>query len=46
MGELQKARPLFDEAMKGMRETLGNRHLSTLTFIRNMGRLPHGMGEL
>ena len=46
MSDLQKARPLFNEVLKGMRKTHGNCHLSTLTLIRNMGRLPQGMGEL
>ena len=31
MGELQEARELYDEALQGRREMLGDRHLDTLT---------------
>ena len=36
MGQLEEARPLFEEALQAKRETLGDRHPSTLISIRNM----------
>ena len=36
MGQLEEARPLLEEALQASRETLGDRHPSTLTSIGNM----------
>ena len=38
-GDLAAAEPLCREALKGMRETIGDRHPTTLTCIRNLGTL-------
>ena len=38
-GDLAAAEPLHREAMKRMRETLGDRHPTTLSCIRNLGAL-------
>ena len=46
MGELEAARPLYEEALAGSRATLGDTHPSTLTSIYNMGRLLKKMGDL
>ena len=46
MGELQEARELYDEALQGRREVLGDHHPDTLNLISNMGLLLQGMGEL
>eukprot|EP00571_Detonula_confervacea_P014265 CAMPEP_0172300074 /NCGR_PEP_ID=MMETSP1058-20130122/2249_1 /TAXON_ID=83371 /ORGANISM="Detonula confervacea, Strain CCMP 353" /LENGTH=56 /DNA_ID=CAMNT_0013009745 /DNA_START=135 /DNA_END=301 /DNA_ORIENTATION=+ len=46
MGELQEARPLLEEGLRGSKETLGDRHPNTLKTINNMGLLLSGMGEL
>ena len=46
MGKLEEARPLYEEALQARRETLGDRHPSTLTSIGNMGALLYGMGQL
>ena len=44
--QLEEARPLYDEALQGMRETLGDRHPGTLRSINNMGVLLQVMGQL
>ena len=36
MGELQEARELYNEALQGRRETMGDRHPDRLTLINNM----------
>ena len=46
MGKLEQARPLYEEALQGRRETLGDRHPSTLLSINSMGWLLQGMGQL
>eukprot|EP00964_Phaeocystis_antarctica_P048556 scaffold28115_cov70-Phaeocystis_antarctica.AAC.1 len=46
MGKLEEARPLYEEALQGERETLGDRHPSTLTSINCMGVLLQEMGKL
>ena len=35
MGKLEEARPLYEEALQGRRETLGDRHPRTLYSINN-----------
>jgi len=44
-GEYNKAMPLYEEALQGRRETLGNRHPSTLASINNMAGVLQRMGE-
>jgi tetratricopeptide (TPR) repeat protein len=46
MGKLEEAMPLFEEALQAKRETLGDRHPSTLRSIGNMGGLLADMGKL
>ena len=46
MGKLKEARPLLEEALQTCRETLGDRHPSTLASIYNVGLLLEAMGEL
>ena len=48
MGELQWARPMYEEALRVSRETLGCHHHypDTLNSISNMAALLQGMGEL
>jgi len=46
MGKLEKARPLHEESLQASRETLGDRHPSTLASINNMGMLLQKMGKL
>jgi tetratricopeptide (TPR) repeat protein len=46
MGKLEEARPLYEEALQGLRETLGDRHPETLISINNMGLLLKDMGKL
>ena len=46
MGQLEEARPLYEEALQARRETLGDRHPSTLSSIKNMGQLLKDMGQL
>ena len=46
MGQLEEARPLYEEALQASRETLGDRHPNTLTSISNMGVLLQAMGQL
>ena len=46
MGQLEEARPLLEEALQAQRETLGDRHRSTLISIGNMGQLLQAMGKL
>ena len=43
MGKLEKAKPLYEEALQGERETLGDRHPNTLIY---MGALLYAMGML
>ena len=38
-GDLAAAEPLLREALEVRRETLGDRHLSTLLSVRNLGLL-------
>jgi tetratricopeptide (TPR) repeat protein len=45
-GQLEEARPLCEEALQAMRETLGDRHPNTLISIGIMGQLLYGMGKL
>eukprot|EP00964_Phaeocystis_antarctica_P088861 scaffold56561_cov46-Phaeocystis_antarctica.AAC.1 len=46
MGKLEEARPLYEEAMQGKRETLGDRHPRTLLSIYFMGELLEKQGML
>ena len=46
MGQLEEARPLLEEALQAKRETLGDRHPSTLISIYNMGDLLETQGSL
>ena len=46
MGQLEEARPLYEEALQVRRETLGERHPGTLVLINNMGVLLKEMGKL
>ena len=46
MGKLEEARPLYEEAVKGRKKTLGDRHPETLISIGNMGVLLKQMGKL
>ena len=39
MGQLEEARPLYEEALQARRETLGDRHPNTLVSISGMGTL-------
>ena len=39
MGKLEEARPLLEEVLQAMRETLGHRHRSTLNAIVSMSVL-------
>ena len=45
-GDLAAAEPLLREALEVKRETLGNRHPSTLTSINNLAMLLKGKGDL
>ena len=45
-GKLQEAKPLFEEALKRRRETLGPRHPHTLASIGNLTDLLREMGRL
>ena len=45
-GKYDEAEPLFREALKGLRDTLGNRHESTLTCVSNLGLLLKVKGDL
>ena len=45
-GQLNAARPLYEEALRGQRQTLGNRHESTLTSMYNLASLLKACGEL
>ena len=44
MGKLEEARPLLEEALQGRRETLVDRHPSTLASIYNAGLILEAMG--
>ena len=46
MGQLEEARPLFEESLQRYKETLGDRHPSTLISIGNLGTLLTDMGQL
>ena len=46
MGKLKEARPPYEEALQAFRETLGDRHPSTLISISNTGSLLAAMGQL
>ena len=39
MGQLEAAKPLYEEALRAKRETLGNLHPSTLASIINISAL-------
>ena len=39
MGKLEEARPLYEEALQGKREALGDRHPGTLISIYNLADL-------
>ena len=45
-GDLGAAEPLSREALEARRITLGNRHLSTLSSVNNLGRLLKDKGDL
>ena len=45
-GDLDAAEPLYREALRASRETLGDRHPSTLTSIYNLASLLKAKGEL
>ena len=45
-GKYEEAEPLYREALQVMRETLGNRHPSTLATISNLGALLRDKGDL
>ena len=45
-GQLDEARPLYEEALQACRETLGDRHPSTLTSIYNLGALLEEQGKI
>ena len=45
MGQLEEARPLYEEALQACRETLGDRHSDTLISISNMGMFLQDMGR-
>ena len=45
MGQLEKARPLLEEAVRVTRETLGDRHPHTLVCMKNLNVLLKAMGE-
>ena len=46
MGKGEEARLLYEEVLQAQRETLGDRHPSTLSSINNMGALLKAMGQL
>ena len=46
MGKLDEAKPLYEEALAGRRETLGDKHPDTLISIGNLARLFYEMGKL
>ena len=46
MGKLEEAMPLYEEALQGCRETLGNRHPHTLISIGNLADLLRETGAL
>ena len=46
MGQPEESRPLKEEALQACRETLGDRHPSTLISINNMGMLLEAMSQL
>ena len=45
-GKYDEAQPLYREALKVKRETLGDRHPSTLSSISNLGSLLQDQGKL
>ena len=45
-GDLAAAEPLYHEALKGLRETLGSRHPHTLISINNLGTVLQAKGDL
>ena len=45
-GNLAAAEPLFREALEGRRETLGDRHPSTVASRNHLGALLQKMGDL
>ena len=44
-GKYEEAEPLYREALEVKRETLGNRHPSTLASIRGLGNLLKAKGD-
>ena len=46
MGKLEEARPLLEEVMQTSKETLGDRHPRTLSYIGNMADLLRATGFL
>jgi len=46
IGKLEEARPLYEEALQGRRETLGDRHDDTLTSISLLAYLLEEQGKL
>ena len=45
-GKLDEAKPLYEEAVAGQRETLGDKHPKTLDSINNLAKLFYEMGKL
>jgi len=45
MGKLEEARPLFEEAAQGGKETLGDGHPHTLIFMENLDLLLKAISE-
>ena len=45
MGQLEEARPLYEEVVQASKETLGERHPNTLVYIKNLDVLLQAMGK-
>ena len=45
-GNLDEARPLYEEALAGMREMCGDKHPNTLISVNNLGSLLKAQGKV
>ena len=45
-GDLERAEPLYREALEGRREKLGPKHPDTLRSVKNLGLLLQARGDL